>query len=121
MRRGSIETARAIYSHALSVFPGKKSIWRRAAQVWRGSGWLSSVPARWHGAWAGHVKSFTCRPAQARQPNTAVSHPACVCCAAGEGARHGRVAGCPAAQGGTVLPPSRGAVAHGRQGEVAVG
>lgn len=33
MRRGSIETARAIYAHALSVFPGKKSIWRRAAQV----------------------------------------------------------------------------------------
>lgn len=33
MRRGSVETARAIYAHALSVFPGKKSIWRRAAQV----------------------------------------------------------------------------------------
>jgi pre-mRNA-processing factor 6 len=29
--RRSIETARAIFAHALKVFPGKKSVWRRAA------------------------------------------------------------------------------------------
>lgn len=33
LKRGSPETARAIYSHALSVFPGKKSVWRAAAQL----------------------------------------------------------------------------------------
>ena len=31
--RGSVETARAIYAHALSVFPSKKGIWRRAAML----------------------------------------------------------------------------------------
>jgi len=33
LSRGSIETARAIYAHALSVFPGKKSLWLRVAQL----------------------------------------------------------------------------------------
>jgi pre-mRNA-processing factor 6 len=28
LRRGSVETARAILRHARSVFPGKKSIWK---------------------------------------------------------------------------------------------
>lgn len=31
--QGSVETARAIYKHALKVFPGKKSIWRAAARL----------------------------------------------------------------------------------------
>jgi hypothetical protein len=31
MARGFIESARAIFAHALSVFPQKKSIWIRAA------------------------------------------------------------------------------------------
>eukprot|EP00736_Rhodelphis_marinus_P011035 Rmarinus@m.12531 len=30
---GSIETARAVYAHALSVFPGKKGIWFKAAHL----------------------------------------------------------------------------------------
>ena len=30
LKRGSVETARAIYAHATSVFPGKKSVWRCA-------------------------------------------------------------------------------------------
>lgn len=38
IKRGSVETARAIYGHALSVFPGKKSIWRRAAQLEKAKG-----------------------------------------------------------------------------------
>lgn len=33
IKNGSISTARYIYSHALSVFPAKKGIWRRAAQL----------------------------------------------------------------------------------------
>ncbi|PRW56239.1 STABILIZED1 [Chlorella sorokiniana] len=45
MRRGSIETARAIYAHALSVFPGKKSIWRRAAQLEKAHGSPESLDA----------------------------------------------------------------------------
>lgn len=45
MRRGSVETARAIYSHALSVFPGKKSIWRRAAQLEKAHGSRESLDA----------------------------------------------------------------------------
>ena len=31
--RGAVETARAIYAHALTIFPGKKSIWLRAASL----------------------------------------------------------------------------------------
>lgn len=45
MRRGSVETARAIYAHALSVFPGKKSIWRRAAQLEKAAGSRESLDA----------------------------------------------------------------------------
>lgn len=33
IKNGSIETARAIYSHALEAFPSKKGIWRRAATL----------------------------------------------------------------------------------------
>jgi pre-mRNA-processing factor 6 len=33
LKRGSIETARSIYQHALTVFPTKKSIWWRAAML----------------------------------------------------------------------------------------
>ena len=32
-KRGSIETARAIYAHALTVFLTKKCIWLKAAQL----------------------------------------------------------------------------------------
>lgn len=41
--RGSIETARAIYEHALSVFPGKKSIWRAAATLEKAHGTRESL------------------------------------------------------------------------------
>lgn len=33
VKNGSIETARAIYSHALEAFPTKKGVWRRAATM----------------------------------------------------------------------------------------
>ncbi|CAL8466925.1 g6461 [Coccomyxa elongata] len=32
-KRGMVETARAIYAHALQVFPGKKSVWINAAKL----------------------------------------------------------------------------------------
>eukprot|EP00803_Ostreobium_quekettii_P004876 evm.model.scf_1630.6 EVM.evm.TU.scf_1630.6 scf_1630:19839-27733(+) len=32
-RRGSVETARAIYKHTLTVFPGQYAVWRGAAQL----------------------------------------------------------------------------------------
>lgn len=32
-KEGSVHTARAIYEHALQVFPGKKSIWKAAARL----------------------------------------------------------------------------------------
>ena len=41
--RGSIESARAIYEHALSVFPGKKSIWRAAATLEKARGTRESL------------------------------------------------------------------------------
>jgi pre-mRNA-processing factor 6 len=41
--RGSIETARAIYEHALKVFPGKKSIWRAAASLEKAHGTRESL------------------------------------------------------------------------------
>ena len=31
LKRGSVQTARAIYKHACDIFPGKKSVWRYAA------------------------------------------------------------------------------------------
>ena len=40
-----METARTIYAHALSVFPGKKSIWRRAAQLEKAHGSGESLDA----------------------------------------------------------------------------
>jgi hypothetical protein len=45
LRRGSVETARTIYDHACSVFPGKKSIWRRAAQLEKAHGTGESLDA----------------------------------------------------------------------------
>ena len=45
IKRGSMETARAIYAHALAVFPGKKSIWRRAAQLEKAKGSKESLDA----------------------------------------------------------------------------
>ena len=33
IRKGSIETARAIYTHALGAFPGDDTVWRAAAQL----------------------------------------------------------------------------------------
>mmetsp|Transcript_33560 Transcript_33560/g.94959 ORF Transcript_33560/g.94959 Transcript_33560/m.94959 type:complete len:924 (+) Transcript_33560:85-2856(+) len=38
LRRGAVETARAIYAHTLAVFPNKKGIWRRAAQLEKAHG-----------------------------------------------------------------------------------
>ena len=43
IKRGSVETARAIFAHALHVFPGKKSIWRRAAQLEKAKGTTESL------------------------------------------------------------------------------
>ncbi|MCO5550525.1 hypothetical protein L7F22_004012 [Adiantum nelumboides] len=42
-KRGSIETARAIYAHALSVFKGKKSVWLKAAQLEKSHGTRESL------------------------------------------------------------------------------
>lgn len=33
LKRGMVETARAIYTSALQVFPGKKSVWINAAKL----------------------------------------------------------------------------------------
>jgi len=44
-KRGSIETARAIYAHALTFFPGKKSVWLRAAQLEKSHGTSDSLDA----------------------------------------------------------------------------
>ena len=45
IRRGSVETARTIYQHALATFPGKKSIWRKAAQLEKSKGTRESLDA----------------------------------------------------------------------------
>lgn len=45
LRRGSVETARAILRHARSVFPGKKSIWKREAQLEKAHGTPESLDA----------------------------------------------------------------------------
>ena len=37
-KRGSVETARAIYAHATAVFPGAKGLWVRAAQLEKEAG-----------------------------------------------------------------------------------
>ncbi|KAF0897948.1 hypothetical protein E2562_001646 [Oryza meyeriana var. granulata] len=42
-KRGSIETAHAIYAHALSVFVSKKSIWLKAAQLEKSHGTKESL------------------------------------------------------------------------------
>ncbi|KAJ1410619.1 Tetratricopeptide-like helical domain superfamily [Sesbania bispinosa] len=44
-KRGSIETARAIYAHALTVFLTKKSIWLKAAQLEKSHGTRESLDA----------------------------------------------------------------------------
>ena len=44
-KRGSVETARAIYSHALSVFPGQEGVWRRAAGLEKAHGTSESLDA----------------------------------------------------------------------------
>jgi pre-mRNA-processing factor 6 len=40
-----VETARAILAHALAVFPGKKSLWRRAAALEKGHGSRGALDA----------------------------------------------------------------------------
>jgi pre-mRNA-processing factor 6 len=45
MRRGAVETARAIYTHATSVFPGKKGVWRRAAELEKAHGTAEALDA----------------------------------------------------------------------------
>ena len=53
-KRGSVETARAVYAHALSVFPAKKGLWMRAAQLEKAHGGvglhLDKVQANLQGA-----------------------------------------------------------------------
>ncbi|CAL5094896.1 unnamed protein product [Urochloa decumbens] len=44
-KRGSIETARAIYAHALTVFLSNKSIWLKAAQLEKSHGSRESLDA----------------------------------------------------------------------------
>ncbi len=41
--RGSVETARAILQHAVSVFPGKKSLYKALAQLERQHGTPEAV------------------------------------------------------------------------------
>ena len=43
IKNGSIETARAIYSHALERFPTRKGIWRRAAMMEKNHGKIDSM------------------------------------------------------------------------------
>lgn len=43
--RGSIETARAIYDHACTTFPGKKSLWLRRARMEKRSGDKDTIKA----------------------------------------------------------------------------
>jgi len=45
LRRGSVETARAIYSHATVAFPGKEGVWIRAAQLEKAHGTPESQDA----------------------------------------------------------------------------
>eukprot|EP01126_Amoeba_proteus_P045842 TRINITY_DN5154_c0_g3_i1.p1 TRINITY_DN5154_c0_g3~~TRINITY_DN5154_c0_g3_i1.p1 ORF type:complete len:862 (-),score=175.28 TRINITY_DN5154_c0_g3_i1:403-2988(-) len=45
LARDSIETARAIYDHACGVFPGKKSLWLRRAQMEKRYGDAASLEA----------------------------------------------------------------------------
>eukprot|EP00741_Cyanophora_paradoxa_P005336 tig00000880_g5175.t1 len=45
LARGNVETARAIYAHALTVLPGKKGLWRRAAMLEKKHGTPESVEA----------------------------------------------------------------------------
>ncbi|GMH38698.1 hypothetical protein BSKO_06582 [Bryopsis sp. KO-2023] len=42
-RRGSVQTARAIYHHAIGVFPGQYEVWRGAAQLERSHGTRESL------------------------------------------------------------------------------
>ena len=44
-KKGSIETARAIYSHALTTFPSQEGIWRRAAGLEKAHGTSESLDA----------------------------------------------------------------------------
>jgi pre-mRNA-processing factor 6 len=41
--RPAVETARAVYAHALSVFPGKKSLWLAAAMLEKEHGSAQSL------------------------------------------------------------------------------
>jgi len=43
LAHGSIQTARAIYAHAMTVFPGKKSIWLRGAYLEKAHGTRESL------------------------------------------------------------------------------
>ncbi|KAK2076843.1 hypothetical protein QBZ16_005070 [Prototheca wickerhamii] len=45
LRRGAVETARALYAAALAAYPGKKSIWRAAAELERAHGSPEAVDA----------------------------------------------------------------------------
>eukprot|EP00887_Chlorella_sp_A99_P001425 scaffold8.g1425.t1 len=44
-KRGAVETGRAIFAHAISAFPSKKSVWRRAAQLEKAHGTPASLDA----------------------------------------------------------------------------
>lgn len=45
LKRGSVQTARTIFEHAISVFPGKKGVWLRAAQLEKAHGTYESLDA----------------------------------------------------------------------------
>jgi predicted Zn-dependent protease len=45
VQSGYFHTARAIYAHALTVFPQKKSIWRRAAELEKAHGTVATLEA----------------------------------------------------------------------------
>ncbi|CAM9708855.1 unnamed protein product [Chrysoparadoxa australica] len=43
LERGSIETGRALYAHAIKTFPGKKGVWMKAAQLEKKHGTRDSL------------------------------------------------------------------------------
>ena len=46
LSRNSVETARAVYAHALTVFPSKKGIWIAASELAKGEAYGSSLDSQ---------------------------------------------------------------------------
>jgi hypothetical protein len=76
-----VETARAIYAHALAAFPGKKSIWRRAAQLEKAHGSREALDALLRKAVAYCPQARACSGSSSRPPLSPL--PAICICRAG--------------------------------------